>query len=265
MAKKATELKFDSSTVYTFELVGEDGSKHEGKYVIPTSGLSWDEDKNKYRKVRLSPTSESPFVDEQGEDAVTSRSPIIFRKGRLTVSGQEAYKIKYLLSLDHNSEKKSGVNFKSIYKYKLIDKELTEKEKAELRKLKLKIQNILAEASKEDLADYLLAEYNFVPQTDTFEEVFNKASAYAEVNPKHVLDTFQTEASKMKARFKLAFAKNILKNTKGVVTWADTGTEVQVFKPKEDEQLTDLMVDWVSKNSKEATDFVKKLATKMTV
>lgn len=261
MAKKK-EQSWDFNRTYEFELTGE-GANHQGKFIIPTTSMVYDS--GKYRRLKLSPTEDSPYVDEQDDTALPSRTPIVFKKGRLTVSGSQQYILNYLMALDHNEENGSQARIKPLFKFKLVNKEANEKSKAELRKLKLKIQNILAEASQQELADYLYAEYNFVPQTDTHEEVFNKASAYAEVNPKHVMDTFQTEASKLKARLQHAFAKNVLKNTKGVITWADTGTEIIVLKPKEGEQITELMVDWISKNSKEATDFVKKLATKMVV
>lgn len=261
-AVKKKEYNWDSDKTYDFELVGE-GAHHQGKFIIQTTSTVFEN--NKYRRVRLAPTELSPYVDEQDESALPSRTPVVFKKGRLTVSGDQEYVLNYLMSLDHNVENNSKAKIKPLFKFKLVNKEENEKSKASLRKLKLKIQNILAEATQQELADYLMAEYNYTPKTDTQEEVFNKASAYAEVNPQHVLDTFQTEASKLKARLAYAFKKNVLKNTKGVITWSDTGTEILVLKPKENEQITDLMVDWISKNSKEAIDFVKKLATKMTV
>lgn len=262
MATKNKRPEWDANKTYTFELINT-AVRHKGKYVLPSESVVFDD--GVYRKVRLSTTATSPFVDEQDDTTKVSPMPIVFIKGVLHVSGRDRYKLDYLMALDHNIENNSRAQIKPLFKYKLVNKEANEKSKAEIIKLKLKVQNILAEASKQDLADYLFAEYNYTPQTDSIDELFNLVASYAEVDPKHVLDTFQTEASKLKARLAFAFKKDVLKNTKGVITWSDTGTEIVVLKPKEGEQITDLMVDWISKNSKEALDFVKKLATKMTV
>src|SRR5690606_36707163 len=113
----------------------------------------------------------------------------------------------------------------------------------------------LAEASKEDLADFLKAEYNYEPRTDTKEELLNKALAYVEVNPQHVLDTFSTEATRLKAVVLNALKDGTLKNVKGVLTWGETGTEIKTFNVTHTNKLADQLGEWVGNGSKEATDF----------
>lgn len=247
------------SKTYTFKLVGQ-GAKHQGKYHLPTTSIIYDPETNGRREVRVSPTEKSPFVDEQSANALGYTQLLTFHKGKMTVSGRDEFLLNYLMALDHNVDK-SGVHAKPLYQYKLQDPELSEKEKATAKKLRLKVQLRLAEATKEELADFLESEYGYQPQTDTEEELFNRAMAYAEQNPEHVLKSFNTEETKMKASIARAFKAQKLKQVNGVVTWKETGLEIGVFKPTADKKLIQLMVEWVDKGSKEANDFVKKLST----
>lgn len=256
-AKKETKSKWSPDKTYKFKLVGT-GKGHRGTYYLPTHTIVYDPDTNEMRKVRLSPTEKSPYVDEQSDRPAEFQGVLKFHKGVLTVSGRQEYKLNYLMSLDHNAEKNGGG--KALYKFKLEVPELTEKEKAEAKKLRLKIQLRLAEATKDELADFLESEYGYQPTTDTEEELFNRAMSYAEQNPEHVLKTFKTEETKMKATIARAFKTQKLKQTNGVVTWKETGVEIGTFKPTQDKKLIQLMVEWIDKGSKEANDFVKKLA-----
>lgn len=260
MATKAKSYNWDANKVYRFELIGQ-GKDHKGKYMLPTQTIVYDESAEENREVRFSSTEKSPYVDDQKESSIASKSPIIFKRGRLEVSGREVNKLNYLMALDHNSEKKNRAT-KPIYQFRLINEEANFKAMADFKRTKLKVQLALSEASKEELLDFLQAEYNYSPRTDSHDELLHKAMAYAEQDPHHVAKVFNTEESRMKARLIEAFKDGTLKNAKGVVTWGDTGTEVKSFKLSEDNKLTDQMVDWISKGTKEATDFVKKLATK---
>lgn len=249
---------WDKSRTYRFELTGS-GKNHKGRYIIPTESTVYDDEVG-YREVRLSPTEASPFVDEQRENARASNQTIIFHKGRLSVSGRETYKLNYLMALDHNADKKNA-KAKSIYKYRLIDEEKLFKDLANLKKLRIKAQSQLLNATKEELSDWLKAEYNFTPKVNTVDELLNKALAYAEKDPEHVIRTFNSEDSRMKARLIQAFKTKTLVNNKGKVSWGDTGTEIKVFKLTADNKLTDQMVDWISKGTEDALEFVKKFAT----
>lgn len=250
-------FKIDPERVYNFELQGA-GKNHMGRYIIRTENIVYDPVTKSNREVRLCVTEKSPYVDEQSETARASNQPIIFHDGRLSISGREEYKINYLLALDQNADKKGGKS-KSIFKYRLIDEDKLYKQMADNKLLKLKVQVKLAEASKEELLEFLQAEYNYEPKTDGKEELLHKALAFAEVNPQHVLNTFSTEATRLKATVLNAFKDGTLKNTKGVVTWGDTGTEVRAFKVTAGNKLEDQIVEWVGNGSKEATDFAKKL------
>lgn len=255
----AKELrKWDKSRMYRFELIGS-GKNHKGRYIIPTESTVYDEEIG-YREVRLSPTENSPYVDEQRDNARASNQTIIFSKGRLSISGREAYKLNYLMALDHNADKKNA-KAKSIYKYRLIDEEKVFKDLATIKKLRIKAQSMLLDANKEELADWLRSEYNFTPKVNTVDELVNKALAYAERDPEHAIRTFNSEDSRMKSRLIQAFKKKVLVNNKGKVSWGDTGTEIKVFKITTDNKLTDQMVDWISKGSEDSTEFVKKFAT----
>lgn len=257
---KAKSYNWDVNKMYRFELTGQ-GKDHKGKYMLPTQTIAYDESEKENREIRFSSTEKSPYVEEQKASSLASKSPIIFKKGRLEVSGREVNKLNYLMALDHNSAKSLRAT-KPIYLFKLIDEEANFKSLADFKRVKLKVQLALSEASKEELLDFLKGEYNYTPRTDSEDELLNKALAYAEQDPHHVSKVFNTEESRMKARLIDAFKEGILKETKGIVTWGDTGVEIKSFKMSPDSKLTDLLVDWISKGSKESTDFVKKLATK---
>lgn len=259
MAAKATKknLEFDSEKNYKFELT----TPHQGMYILPKEAIVYCETKKALREIRLSPTSESPYKDEQKDSDELSSDILQFVKGSMSVSGIETYKLNYLLALDNNVDKtKRNPKFQGSFLFKLIDEVEIFENKAKNKKLEIQIASKLADASKEDLANFLLAEYNYTPKTDSLDELFTVALQKAQANPSLVLKTFNTEENKLKSALIDSFKQGVLKNTKGVITWAETGTEIQTFKVEEGDKLTDLMVAWVAKGGKEATDFVKKLA-----
>lgn len=258
---KQTKEEFDwkPEKRYTFKLVGT-GENHKGTYYLPTETLVYDNDEQRQRKVRLSPTELDPYQENQDPDAPKYGGLLKFRKGKMAVTGREKNVLNYLMALDHNADKQVVLS-NPMYRFKLVDEELTEKEKAERKKLKLKVQLKLAEATKQELEDFLLSEYDYVAKTDAVEEeLFNKAMAFAESNPEHVLKNFSTEESKLKSAIAKAFRAQKIKNTNGVVTWKETGVQIGVFKPTADKKQIELMVDWIDKGSKEAQDFIKKLS-----
>lgn len=257
---KLTDQEFDYSKNYKFELT----KKHSGNFIIPSEARIWDVYTNKQRKIRYSDVEDSPFYDEQDPDSTTSGETIKFIKGELYVSGAQRNKLLYLLAYDGNADKERITpNKHPLFRYKLVDEEQEFKDKTSLRKLKIKVQNALLEASKEELLDFLTSEYNYNPKTGSHDELLEVAMKKADQNPSLVSKLFNTEESRMKAKFVRAFKDQIIKDTKGVITWVDSGIEINTFKLKEGEKITQLMWDWVSKNSKESNDFVKKLATKL--
>lgn len=257
--KSITDLEFDYTKNYEFRLT----SPHQGKYVLPTESRIWDDYTKRQRIIRYTDTEESPYADEQDEGSSLSADRIEFVKGSLFVSGANRQKLLYLLAYDGNADKERMLpNRNPLFRYKMVDQDKEFKDKAATHKLKIKVQNLLLEASKEELFDFLSAEYGYQPKTDTIDELLTEALRHAERDPEFVSKNFNTEESRLKSKFIQAFKDQTIINTKGVVTWADTGLEIQTFKLGENEKITDLMVQWVAKNSKEATDFIKKLTAK---
>ena len=249
------DMEIDPTKTYRFELT----TPHQGRFIIPRESMVRDVENRKNRKVRLSQTAESPYLDEQDEDDMTSEELIQFVSGVLEVNGLDAYKVKYLLSLDYNIDKGDQITTKPMFRYKLIDEEQVFKSRAEQRKLKLKVQNLLAEASKEDLADWLLSEHNYVAKTASLDELLDTALSYAEADVAHALKTFGTASAKLRAKLKKALEANILKEVKGIVTWADTNVEVKTFKVTANDSALDQLTKWVGSKTKEAQAFLEKL------
>ncbi|HLS53966.1 MAG TPA: hypothetical protein VK031_08335, partial [Tissierellaceae bacterium] len=81
-----------------------------------------------------------------------------------------------------------------------------------------------------------------------------------EHQPEVVNRNFATAETKLKSKIIGLFRNGVLKNTNGIVTWADGGLEVGQFKVTEENKLVDQMVAFVAKGSKEAKAFEKKLA-----
>lgn len=258
--KKKSGFEIDPNKSYTFKLT----RKHEGRYIIPNKTDCWDEDKQETRTIRLTQLSKTPYLDEQPESATDYRGIIQFTEGVLRVSGKEEYKIRYLLAHDGNISKGGDVlpsNKHMRFKYKLIDEVKGFKDKAALRKLKIKMQNELLEASKEDLQDFLLATYGYNPRTGTEEELLEVALSKVDKDVEVVKNNFKSEKVKLKSKIINLFKDKKLRNEKGTVTWTDGGLKVHSFKVSEENKLVDQMIEWIAKESKEAKDFSKKLST----
>lgn len=258
---KVKDYEIDHKRTYRFKLT----KPHRGRYIIPTRGMCWDEDEGRQRIVRLSSTEgATPYLDEQDENSRQSNLNLEFNDGRLSVSGKNPHVIRYLLAYDGNADKKeTSPSSKHLrFKYKLEDEVKDFKNKAELRKFKNKLQNSILEASYEDLKDFLVATYDYSPKTGTVEELIEVALLKVDYEPEVVNKHFKTETSKLKSAIIQAFKDNIIRVDSDVVTWVDTGIEVGKFKPTKDKKLTDLMVDWVGKGTKESKDFIQKMAVR---
>lgn len=258
--KKKNEVEIDPNRSYTFRLT----KSHSGRYILPTKTNCWDDEKQETRTIRLTPLSKTPYLDEQPKSAPDYQGVLQFTEGVLRVSGKEEYKIRYLLAHDGNSDKKGNVlpsNKHMRFKYKLVDEVKGFKDKATLRKLKIKMQNELLEASKEDLYDFLVATYGYSPKTGTEDELLEVALSKVDSDVEVVKDNFKSEKVKLKSKIIKLFKEKKLRNEKGTVTWTDGGLEVGSFKVSDENKLVDQMIEWISKDSKKAKDFSKKLAT----
>lgn len=257
--KKTEELTIDPNKTYVFKL----NKEHKGHYVVMGRTKVWDEDKKTIRIIRLTNNYESPFEDEQGEDAIPNTSAITFIKGMAKISGREASKIRYLLAHDGNIEKGSNISPSSrhlSYRWELVRLEEVFKKTVSDRKLKHQLREKLFKATKEELYEFAVATYGYKFKTNTSDELLDFALEKVEREPLVVKNNFATKESKLKAKIIGLFRDGTLKNNKGIVTWADGGIEVGQFKVDDENKLTDLMIEFIAKGSKEAKIFEKKLA-----
>lgn len=253
------EIKFDR--MYEFELQPINGKQHEGLYIIPSEALVWDESQGKVRRIRLCDGETSPYVDEQSEWAKKTRTLVTFKRGKYSTSGSKENVVRYLLAYDGNVDKsRTNPNNKALtFKYKLKDHEELFRKSASDIKLELKAKQLLADAESTDLKEFLVSYFHYVPKTETEEELFAIAMSKAEDNPQFVLENFKTETQKTKFKIIEGFKNEILINTKGVVTWAETGLEVGKFGDDQ-HKMSDDMTTWVIKGTKDAKEFFTKLS-----
>lgn len=258
--KKLQEIKIDPKKTYNFKL----NKEHKGQYIVMGRTKVWDEESQSIRIIRLTSNYETPYEDEQGDDAIPATTSITFKRGLANISGREANKIRYLLAHDGNIAKGQDISPSSkhlSYRWELINLEEVFKGTVSVKKLKHQLREKLFKASKEELYDFAVATYGYKAKTSTAEELLDFALEKVEREPNVVKDNFATKESKLKSKIIGLFRDGTLKNTKGIVTWTDGGIEVGQFKTDEENKLTDLMIEFIAKGSKEAKIFEKKLAT----
>lgn len=258
MSKKK-DWGIDSEKKYVFELT----RPHGGEYIIGGTARIWCESTNSNRIIRLVDNDDTPFEDEQRADSIPTDKFLKFVKGRLEISGQEVNKILFLRKHDANVTKTKRSSSSSHYRFKWKEVNLEEVFEGNYKDTKTKhdLKGRILEASYEDLKDFLTSTYRYSPKTDKIEELVEVAFRKVEENPKVVNDNFQTAETRLKSKIIGLFKDGTLIHTQGIVTWNEGGLEVGNFKAKEENKLVDAMILWISKASKEAKDFEKKLAT----
>ena len=264
--KSINDLEIDITKNYEFNLVPKGGKQHEGKYVLPKKSITWDESEEKFRYIQLCDGEESPYVDDHKDTATVSKRSIVFDKGKLVVPGTLTHVIRYLLAFDGNADKTitHPSNRNLSFKYRLKDKEELFRKSASEIKLELKAQNLIAEASAEEIETFLGAYYDYTPQTETEDELLVIALKKAEQNPAFVVKNFKSEEQSMRYKIFAGFKNGILANNKGTVTWKSTGKEVGKFTATKGQLITD-MVEWVFKKSDDAVKFAELLTKEVAI
>lgn len=258
--KSVNELEIKPNAIYEFELDLPKGQTHDGIYIVPKHGMSYDESDGTFKRVRLSESETSPYLEEQSEESTASRELLKFKRGKLSVSGYRENVVRYLLAFDGNAEKtvRHHSNRGLSFKYKLKDKEAIFKKSANDMRLEVKAKSLLLEAEVEELTQFLVAYYDYKTKTDSEDEIVAVALGKAESNPQFVIENFKTEQQVLKFKVIEGFKKELLTNNKGVVSWTDNGLEVGKFG-NADVKLSDDMVAWIIKGSKESKDFIGRL------
>lgn len=259
MSKKSSNFKIDPNKKYEFRL----DRPHGGIYVVTGNTRAWDIETERIRTIRLCRNDDTPYEDEQREDAVVDGTGITFKEGKAIIDGKEAYKINFLLAHDGNKDKGSKISPTSrhmSFRWELVNKDEEFKSELRLRKLKHELESKVLSASKEDLLEFLVSIYNYKPVTNSIDELITEVLKKVQVTPQLVKDKFATKETKLKSKIIGLFKSGELVNTKGLVTWKDGGLEVNEFKISEELKLVDSMIEWISKGSKAAVAFEKRLA-----
>jgi len=257
MAKK--ELQIDPNKTYIFKLTRD----HKGHAVIMGRTKVWDEETKSTRLIRLTTNYKTPYEDEQGNDAIPSSNAITFTRGMAKISGKEENKIRYLLAHDGNADKGANISTTSShlrFRWRLEDLNEIFKDSVATKKLKHNLREKLFKATKDELYDFAVSTYGYKEKTGNKDELLDFALNKVEHQPEVVNRNFATAETKLKSKIIGLFRNGVLKNTNGIVTWADGGLEVGQFKVTEENKLVDQMVAFVAKGSKEAKAFEKKLA-----
>lgn len=260
MSKDVKGFKVDPDKNYKFKFE----VPHYGEWLIPSKASVWDVSAKAIKTITLAKNFKSPYDEDQDGVVLIDDAGIVFKKGEVTLSGKEEYKIKFLLAHDGNATKGRNIAPTSshlTHRWKLVDHEAEFKSDLQLRKLKHELESKILEASKEDLLEFLTSVYGYKPKTDSVDELVTEVLKKVQVTPQVVKDKFATKETKLKSKIIGLFKSGELVNTKGLVTWKDGGLEVNEFKISEELKLVDAMIEWITKGSKGATAFEKKLAT----
>ena len=201
MVEEEKEFEIDPNKTYHFRLLQNTTSQRK---ILPREAKVWHEPTKSTRIIRLCSTEDSPFKDEQDEDAILDRKPLIITDGNLFIEGTEANRIRFLLEYDGNAAKKKTLtgNGHIAKMYELVDnqKEVADKLTAEEAELEARV--LVKDADEEELRDYLRSVHLLPVDTMTSKEIRLQANNLAknEVNAKDILKNFNNPIHKIKAK-----------------------------------------------------------------
>lgn len=228
------DFEIDSNKTYEFRL-----KEASYRYIVPSVATVLDETDGNPREIRLTNTSNSPFVEDQPENTKPSSNTLSFIDGKLILQGTQAPAIRYLLAYDGFAGKKqilpSSTTIKGLYTLFIPEEE--EKKKLELEEAKLEAKLAIKKASDQEVADFITGIKNSILSGDSARL---EALRYAESNPKIVMDgltnpVFKTKAQLIKASFKglIAVANGQIVGPTGKVLFTTTATDVLLDAAKE--------------------------------
>jgi len=253
-------MEINPNKSYLFRLE----KKSTGFWVLPRRDKVWDEKQQRIREIRYSQMEESPYVDEQDEDAPEARIAPRFKDGVLMVSGKDRSLINYLLAHDANAEKGNNIapqNQKVLkHRYRLIVQEDKILKERQFREEVRKAQNLIADADIRKLDDFMRSHFRFIQQEFNKDALINKAYEKAERYPELFTKDFNNPKHAIKATVQRGMQAGHFSVKNGLVKGKD-GTTILKFNPSEkyDEALT----SWVMKGSQEAKDFFEILDSKV--
>lgn len=261
--EKKMETAFDVNANYTFLL-----NRKENLRIIPREATVWDEEEGRPRKIRYVRTEESPYVDEQDENSVVDRSPIIFTKGSKTVSGRDKALLQYLLAYDGNSGKKkilpSNNGVKNLYT--LHDPTAKARNERKLEEVRNKARNLVQEADYERLKAYIRSTYGVVAR----DEDEAKAYMYGKIStlPKPgkpsaaelILEDFNNPKHLLKAKIQEALQKGVIKTGNDKISVGATGALLIRYDSKTD-KFDEVLANHILRGGEDA-ESIRKLINK---
>lgn len=254
-ALNITELEIDPQVIYEFKMP----SKPEGVAMIPREQRAWCEVQKKIREIRYCKTEESPYVDEQSEDARPERLPITFNNGSLRINGSNAAAIRYLLASDQIKGKSKILpqNASVRDKYYLVDKSAITKSKLKYEDDEFEAKTIIKNADIEDLRTYIRSAFrqHFADNDELLLFASQKAGDHSE----GFIKDFNNPLHKLKAQVQVLFERGILTDTKGVVSLKETGGMVLTYNQTQKDgtvmRADEALAKWILAGSEDSKSF----------
>lgn len=208
------DFEIDPSKSYEFRLKGSSYRK-----IIPNSAIVFDEGRKAVKKIQLTDTEKSPFMDDHDEDVKPSRKTLSFKQGKLVLKGTNESAIRYLLAYDGFADKVTIAPGNRSLKgaYTLYQPEVEQARKLEQEKLKIEAQSKVVEAEAEDLEDFVSA---VLGKSLTGDLARIEAIKIAKGNPKAVVDGLGNPVVKTKAQLVKAVSKGLIAVVNGKIVSA---------------------------------------------
>lgn len=243
-------FKIDVDKTYEFRLV----KPKRGRKQVPRTAFSWDEKLNRTREIRYTRTEVSPYRDEQDEYALDATIAPSFRDGVLKVKGSNEPLIRYLLAYDGFNKKKTVCdrNRSLTNMYYLHETDLVEASKRERRELELQAENIVKEASEDQLKHFLESRFNKKLKGD---ELVRVAYDLAREYPLDFVKDLNNPIHAIKSEISALFYKGLVSESNGVISWASSGSNIYSYNPATKRDKVDVLARWVLAGSEEAKKF----------
>jgi len=251
-------VEIDPKKTYNFKSIGIESPR----IILAREMQTWDDELGIERTIRLCDTEQSPYVDEQEENARLTNTMLSLDGGNYNVSGMKANIIRYILASDFIKGKSQVIPENEGFR-NLIELEDTQRETASQLKREDEedeANDIVRNASIEELRDYLQSVY--LINLDDDGEVKLTARRKAKDNPVEFVKNFNNPLHKLKANVQKLLANGELSESGGVVKWAKTGAVAVTL----DRKVTDVpegVAKFVLAGSKEAKAFKDLLDSKL--
>ena len=253
-------IKIDPKRRYHFRL------KHRAnpQTFLPREAKVWDEDTERTRTIRLCSVENSPYIDEQQEDAHTDATAAVFIDGNLYINGTEANKIKFVLAFDGYDKKKTILPMSEDLRdmYELVDEDKFSIANLNKEEAILDAKMLIKGSKMSDIKNFMRSV--FLLSVDQMSDSDVKTSAYAsaETNPYTFLNEFTNPIHEVKANIQKLFGLQMLIEADGAVKWADNGGVILTYNDKK-ERADDALAKFVILGEKPAKEFKERMESKL--